>query len=53
MTSNTETVTRDAFNKFFDKNYGSNGNTEMEEKALGYMTPDEIWDSMKRIEEAD
>ena len=53
MPSNTEVITKESFLKFFDPNYGSNGNEELDTKARESMTPEQMWESIKRIEELD
>lgn len=46
-----EYVSKNAWNKFNDPNYGSNGNPYLDEKARKYMSCDQIWESLKRIDE--
>lgn len=53
MPSNTEVITKESFLKFFDPSYGSNGNEELDTKARESMTPEQMWESIKRIEELD
>lgn len=53
MASKTEVITKEAFLKFFDPSFGSNGNEELDEKAREQMTPEQMWESIKRIEEAE
>ena len=51
MANNAEVITKDAFFKFFDHSFGSEGNEELDKKAIESMTIEQIWESIKRIDE--
>lgn len=46
-------ISRNAWDKFNDPNYGSNGNTSLDIKARSEMTPEQIWESLVRIDECE
>ena len=50
MANNAEVITKEAFTKFFDHSYGSEGNEELGTQAIESMSTEQIWDSIRRID---
>lgn len=44
-------ISKNAWDKFNDPSYGSNGNTELDLAARSSMTPEQVWESLVRIDE--
>ncbi len=47
-----EAISRNAWNKFNDPDYGQ-GNPEEDALARQFITPEQVWDSLCRIDKAE